>query len=144
VSRNTLANANRVRDWRIYADLALGLIQTARKLYVNDKFGVELENTVYALDATTIDLCLSLFPWANFRKSKGAIKLHTLLDLRGKNHVVRRRPPIRLGWQVKAGPVDQLQHLSQPDLTVLMDGRNNERRRVCPPDTPPQNVDSGG
>ena len=83
VSRNNLANANRVRDWRIYADLALGLIQTARKLYANDQFGVELENTVYALDATTIDLCLSLFPWANFRKSKGAIKLHTLLDLRG-------------------------------------------------------------
>ena len=83
VSRNNLANANRVRDWRIYADLALGLIQTARKLYANDKFGVELENTVYALDATTIDLCLSLFPWASFRKSKGAIKLHTLLDLRG-------------------------------------------------------------
>ena len=83
VSRNNLANANRVRDWRIYADLALGLIQTARKLYANDQFGVELENTVYALDATTIDLCLSLFPWASFRKSKGAIKLHTLLDLRG-------------------------------------------------------------
>ena len=83
VSRNNLANANRVRDWRIYADLALGLIQTARKLYANDKLGVELENTVYALDATTIDLCLSLFPWASFRKSKGATKLHTLLDLRG-------------------------------------------------------------
>jgi len=83
VSRNTLANANKVRDWRIYADLAYSLIQTARKLYVNEKFGLELENTVYALDATTIDLCLSMFPWANFRKTKGAIKLHTLLDLRG-------------------------------------------------------------
>ena len=69
--------------WRIYADLAHSLIQTARKLYVNDSFGLELENTVYALDATTIDLCLSMFPWANFRKNKGAIKLHTLLDLRG-------------------------------------------------------------
>lgn len=83
VSRNNLANANKVRDWRIYADLACSLIKTARKLYVNDSFGLELENTVYALDATTIDLCLSMFPWANFRKTKGAIKLHTLLDLRG-------------------------------------------------------------
>jgi hypothetical protein len=83
VSRNNLSNANKVRDWRIYADLACSLIQTARKLYANDSFGLELENTVYALDATTIDLCLSMFPWANFRKNKGAIKLHTLLDLRG-------------------------------------------------------------
>jgi hypothetical protein len=83
VSRNNLANANKVREWRIYADLAQSLIRTARKLYVKDSFGLELENTVYALDATTIDLCLSMFPWANFRKNKGAIKLHTLLDLRG-------------------------------------------------------------
>jgi len=83
IFRNTLANANKVRDWRIYADLAQSLIPTARKLYMNDDFTLELENTVYALDATTIDLCLSMFPWANFRKSKGAIKLHTLLDLRG-------------------------------------------------------------
>jgi hypothetical protein len=83
VSRNNLSNANKVRDWRIYADLAGSLIQTARKLYVNDSFGVELENTVYALDATTIDLCLSMFPWAKFRRNKGAVKLHTLLDLRG-------------------------------------------------------------
>ena len=66
ISRNTLANANKVRDWRIYADLAYSLIQTARKLYANDSFGLELQNTVYALDATTIDLCLSMFPWANF------------------------------------------------------------------------------
>lgn len=83
VSRNTLANANKVRDWRIYADLAYSLVQTARKLYANDSFGLELQNTVYALDATTIDLCLSMFPWANFRKSKGAVRLHTLLDLKG-------------------------------------------------------------
>jgi hypothetical protein len=83
ISRNNLANANKVRDWRIYADLAYSLIQTARKLYANESFGLELENTVYALDATTIDLCLSMFPWANFHKTKGAIKLHTLLDLRG-------------------------------------------------------------
>jgi len=83
VSRNTLANANQVRDWRIYADFAQVLINKARKLYVGENFGIELEQTVYALDSTIIDLCLSLFPWAIFRKSKGAIKLHTLLDLRG-------------------------------------------------------------
>ena len=83
VSRNTLANANNQRDWRIYADFAQVLIHQARGLYLEDPFGIELENTVYALDSTTIDLCLSLFPWAHFRKNKGAIKLHTLLDLRG-------------------------------------------------------------
>jgi hypothetical protein len=83
VSRNTLAHANEVRDWRIYADFAQVLIGIARRLYANDDFGVELDQTVYALDATTIDLCLSLFPWAKFRKKKGAVKLHTLLDLRG-------------------------------------------------------------
>jgi len=82
-SRNNLANANKVRDWRIYADLAHSLIQTARKMYAGEGFALELENTVYALDATTIDLCLSMFPWAKFRRNKGAIKLHTLLDLRG-------------------------------------------------------------
>lgn len=83
VSRNTLSNANNTRDWCIYADFAQVLIHTARDLYLNDDFGIELKNTVYALDATTIDLCLSLFPWARFRKSKAGIKLHTLLDLRG-------------------------------------------------------------
>ena len=83
VSRNTLAHANQVRDWRIYADFAHVLISQARRLYANDSFGVELDQAVYALDSTTIDLCLSLFPWATFRKRKGAIKLHTLLDLHG-------------------------------------------------------------
>jgi transposase len=83
VSRNTLANANKVRDWRIYTDFAQVLINEARALYADDGFAVELDNTVYALDASTIDLCLSLFPWAKFRKTKGAVKLHTLLDLRG-------------------------------------------------------------
>jgi len=83
VSRNTLAHANSVRDWRIYADFAQVLITRARVLYADDSFGVELAQTVYALDATTIDLCLALFPWAKFRKHKGAVKLHTLLDLRG-------------------------------------------------------------
>jgi len=83
VSRNTLAHANEVRDWHIYADFAQILIARARRLYGNDSFGVELDQTAYALDSTLIDLCLSLFPWAKFRKRKGAIKLHTLLDLRG-------------------------------------------------------------
>lgn len=83
VSRNTLANANQVRDWRIYADFAQTLIQEARTLYKGESFGLELDHTVYALDATTIDLCLSLFPWAQFRRRKSAVKLHTLLDLRG-------------------------------------------------------------
>ena len=83
VSRNTLANANSVRDWRIHGDFAQVLIAQARELYLDDKFGVALDQTVYALDATTIDLCLSLFPWAKFRKHKGAVKLNTLLDLRG-------------------------------------------------------------
>ena len=83
VSRSTLADANEKRDWRIYADFAQVLIHIARDLYRDEEFGVELDETVYALDASTIDLCLSLFPWAKFRKTKGAIKLHTLLDLRG-------------------------------------------------------------
>ena len=83
VSRSTLADANESRDWRIYAEFAHRLIAQARKLYAADSFGVELNNTTYALDATTIDLCLSVFPWAPFRAKKAAIKLHTLLDLRG-------------------------------------------------------------
>jgi DDE family transposase/uncharacterized protein DUF4372 len=83
VARNTLANANATRDWRIYRDFAQSLIAMARRLYANEPFGVDLKDTVYALDATTIDLCLSVFPWAPFRSTKAAIKLHTLLDLRG-------------------------------------------------------------
>jgi transposase len=83
VSRNTLANANQQRDWRIYADFARLLITQARTLYQQEPFGVELDQTVYAFDSTTIDLCLSLFPWAQFRRHKSAVKLHTLLDLRG-------------------------------------------------------------
>jgi len=84
VSRTNLANANRKRDWRIYAEFAQVLISHARKLYQNDpEFIVDLDSTIYALDSTTIDLCLSLFPWAKFRKTKGAVKLHTLLDIQG-------------------------------------------------------------
>ena len=83
MARNTLANANMVRDWRIYADVAQSLIGIARRLYIDEPFGVDLKETVYALDTTTIDLCLSVFPWAPFRTAKAAVKLHTLLDLRG-------------------------------------------------------------
>ena len=83
ISRSTLADANEKRDWRIYADFAHVLIRIARQLYADEDFGLELEETAYILDSTTIDLCLSLFPWAHFRKHKGAIKLHTLMDLRG-------------------------------------------------------------
>lgn len=83
VARNTLANANAVRDWRMYADFAQSLITIARPLYADETFGVDLKNTVYALDTTTIDLCLSVFPWAPFRSTKAAVKMHTLLDLRG-------------------------------------------------------------
>jgi len=82
-SRSTLADANERRDWRIYADFAQILISQARRLYVGEPFGVDLDETVYAFDSTTINLCLSLFPWAHFRRTKSAIKLHTLLDLRG-------------------------------------------------------------
>ena len=83
IARNTLANANATRNWRIYADFAHSLISIARRLYAKEPFGVDLAETVYALDATTIDLCLTVFPWAPFRSTKAAVKLHTLLDLRG-------------------------------------------------------------
>jgi transposase len=83
VSRSTLADANESRDWRIYSDFAQVLIHEARRLYIDEDLGLELKDTVYALDSSTIDLCLSLFPWARFRKTKAAVKLHTLLDLRG-------------------------------------------------------------
>jgi len=83
VARSTLADASEARDWRIYAEFAQHLIRLARRLYIDEPFGVDLKETVYALDSTTIDLCLALFPWAPFRSTKAAIKLHTLIDLRG-------------------------------------------------------------
>ena len=83
IARNTLSNANKIRDWRIYADFAQILINRAKILYANEQLGLDLKSTVYALDSTTIDLCMSLFPWARFRKTKSAIKLHTLMNLRG-------------------------------------------------------------
>ena len=83
VRRSTLADANEIRDWRIHADFAQRLIVQARKLYADTDLGLDLTNSVYALDSTTIDLCLSVFPWAHFRTTKSAVKMHTLLDLRG-------------------------------------------------------------
>src|SRR6266704_2906110 len=83
IRRSTLSDANEARDWRVYAEFAQGLIRQARKLYAVESLGVELSETVYALDSTTIDLCLSVFPWALFRSTKAAVKMHTLLDLRG-------------------------------------------------------------
>ena len=95
VRRSTLADANEARDWRIYAELAQRLIGQARRLYVNEDLGFDLANTVYALASTTIDLCLAVFPWAHFRTTKAAVKMHTLLDLRG--NIPSFIP--RLGWQ---------------------------------------------
>jgi len=83
VSRATLAYANEHRDWRIFGDFAQGLIRAARELYRDEPLGIDFDNTVYAFDSTTIDLCLALFPWAQFRHHKSAVKLHALLDLRG-------------------------------------------------------------
>jgi len=105
VARTTLADANEKRDWRIYQDFAQVLIREARSLYAGESLCVELDQTVYALDSTTIDLCLTLFPWAKFRKRKGAVKVHTQLDLRGNipSFIVNpRRAPSRLGWGAAA------------------------------------------
>ena len=116
VAHSTLADANRSRDWRIYHDLAQGLIARARRLYANESFGVELEQTVYALDSTTIDLCLSLFPWARFRSTKAAVKLHTLLDLRGP---IPTMIAISDGKQADVGVLDQL--ILEPGAFYVMD-----------------------
>jgi len=105
VVHSTLADANRSRDWRIYADLAQQLISHARKLYAREPLEVELSQTLYALDSTTIDLCLSLFPWARFRSTKAAVKLHTLLDLRGS---IPSRITISEGKQADVRILDEL------------------------------------
>ena len=94
VARSTMADANEIRDWRIYGDFAQILIHEARNLYADTDFGLDLQETVYALDSSTIDLCLSMFPWARFRKTKSAVKLHTLLDLRGNSSFY-----LDHGWQ---------------------------------------------
>jgi len=96
VSRNTIAHANETRDWKIYADFAQVLIKIARELYAEEDFGLELDQTVYAFDSTILDLCLSVFPWAKFRKGKAGIKLHTLLDLQGNIPVIIRITPAKI------------------------------------------------
>jgi len=116
VAHSTLADANRSRDWRIYHDLAQGLIARARRLYADEPFGVELAQTVYALDSTTIDLCLSLFPWARFRSTKAAVKLHTLLDLRGP---IPTMIAISDGKQADVGVLDEL--IIEPGAFYAMD-----------------------
>lgn len=116
VARNTLANANAVRDWRIYADFAQSLIGIARPLYVDEPFGVDLKESVYALDTTTIDLCLSVFPWAPFRSTKAAVKLHTLLDLRGN---IPTFIHISDGKMHEVNVLDQL--LPEPGAFYIMD-----------------------
>jgi hypothetical protein len=116
VSRSTLADANETRDWRIFADLARALIATARPLYAGDPLGVELEETAYALDCTTIDLCLSLFPWARYRQLNAAVKMHTLLDLRGS---------IPVGIDIKPANIHEIrvfdQLLPEPGAFYLLD-----------------------
>jgi hypothetical protein len=116
VAHSTLADANSARDWRIYADLAQGLIARARRLYANEPLAVELEQTVYALDSTTIDLCLSLFPWARFRSTKAAIKLHTLLNLRGP---IPTMISITEGKQADVRVLDEL--IPEPGAFYVMD-----------------------
>jgi hypothetical protein len=154
VSRSTLADANRAHDWRIYADFAQVLICRARELYAHDPLGVTLEQTAYALDSTTVDLCLSLFPWAKFRRRKGAVKLHTLLDLRGnipcfvhishgKMHdvTVLDLLPIEPGafYVMDRGYVDfrRLYHLTQGGAFFVTRAKRNmdyTRRARCPVD----------
>lgn len=127
VSHSTLADANRERDWRIYYDLAQLLIRRARSLYQNEPTGLELRETVYALDSTTIDLCLNLFPWARFRRTKGAIKLHTLLDLRGS---IPTFISISQGKQADVRVLDEL--ILEPGSFYVMDrGYVDFRRLYC-------------
>jgi len=116
IKRSTLADANELRDWRIYADFAQTLIQIARPLYTNVDFGLDLQRSVYALDSTTIDLCLALFPWASFRRAKGAVKLHTMMD-------VQSAIPVFIDiTHGKTHDVEALDHISpEPGSYVVMD-----------------------
>jgi hypothetical protein len=116
IAHSTLADANGTRDWHIYADLAQGLIRRARRLYAQESLGVELEHTIYALDSTTIDLCLSLFPWARFRSTKAAVKLHTLLDVRGP---IPTMISISEGKQADVQILDEL--IIEPGAFYVMD-----------------------
>ena len=125
VSRSTLAKANETRDWRIYSDFAQVLIHEARRLYADEDFGLELNETVYALDSSTIDLCLSVFPWARFRKTKGAVKLHTLLDLKGDI------PTFIWITDGKVHDVNVLDHLiPEPGAIYVMDRAYLDFRRL--------------
>ena len=125
VSHSTLADANRERDWRIYYDLAQRLIQRARALYHQEPIGLELRETIYALDSTTIDLCLNLFPWARFRRTKAAIKLHTLLDLRGS---IPTFIAISQGKQADVRILDEL--VLEPGSFYVMDRGYLDFRRL--------------
>jgi hypothetical protein len=125
MAHSTLADANRERDWRIYADLAQRLIARARRLYAREPLAVELAQTVYALDSTTIDLCLSLFPWARFRSAKAAVKLHTLLDLRGP---IPTMISITEGKQADVRVLDQL--IPEPGAFYVMDRGYLDFRRL--------------
>jgi len=116
LAHSTLADANRTRDWRIYADLAQRLIVRARRLYADEPLGIELDQTIYALDSTTIDLCLSLFPWARFRSTKAAVKLHTLLDVRGP---IPTMIAISEGKQADVRVLDEL--IPEPGAFYVMD-----------------------
>jgi hypothetical protein len=116
VARSTIADANRTRDWRIYADLAQGLIARARRLYSEEPLGAELNTTVYALDSTTINLCMSLFPWARFRSAESAVKLHTLLDLRGP---IPTMVAISDGKRADVSMLDEL--MPEPGAFYIMD-----------------------
>jgi len=126
VSRNTLAHANETRDWRIYADFAQTLIRTARTLYADEDFGVELSQAAYALDATLISLCLSVFPWAKLQKGKAAVKIHTLLDLRGSIPAVIRITPGRVH---EVHVLDEL--LIEPGAIYLLDRAYLDFGRLC-------------
>src|SRR4030067_28694 len=126
VSRSTLADANERRDWRIYADFAHVLIAVAKKLYANDTFAVDLDATAYAFDSTTIDLCLSLFPWARFRRRKGAVKLHTLIDLRGNIPCFIR---ISDGKMHDVRALDDL--VLEPGAFYIMDSSYIDFARLC-------------
>ena len=125
IAHSTLAEANSSRDWRIYHDLAQGLIARARRLYADESFGVELKQTVYALDSTMIDLCVSLFPWARFRSTKAAVKLHTLLDLRGP---IPTMISISEGKQADVGVLDEI--VLEPGAFYVMDRGYVDFRRL--------------
>ena len=126
MARNTLANANAKRDWRIQADIAQALIRIARPLYAGEDLGLELDNTVYALDSSTIDLCLSVFPWALFRSTKSGVKLHTLLDLRGNI------PAFVHLSEAKLHDVNVLDLLvPEPGAFYVMDRGHVDFKRLC-------------